>query len=401
MDTSVTVTEAFSSNGITGSRVLREIRLAGRISRVDIARNLGLNKSTVTKIVTDFMDLGLIQVVAEGSVGPKGGRKPKFLTLDPDFGCVLGVEIRTDTWIAVAVDLQGRIVEVERHTLELGDRRVVEIFLDIVGTMRHFLSEKGYRVLGVGLGLAGIVNHIDGAILQSNPLRIDEPVPVYEEASARLGLPVFMDNDANCGCWAELARAGGRRASNSLFVLGEFRLPNTRDFDYQSVSVGLGFVLGGSVHHGLDYSAGEFRSILWQPGNTTQFSVSDTEVDRVRSDPELHERMFKELCDHIAFLVNSLNLNQVVFSDSFEFSEDYVKQICSDAIAANWSYSGPVRCSVEISDLGEQTVAYGAAGMFLEHLFDVPDVDSSYDRRPRGVRLLGEIQHAGVFKQSP
>ncbi len=382
------------AGGITGSRVLREIRLAGRISRVDIARNLNLNKSTVTKIVADLLETGIITVVAEGDVGPQGGRKPKYLTLDAAFGCVLGVEIRTDSWVAVAVDLHGRIIDTRSEPLALGSARIVDAFLEIVDNLRTELNGNGHRVLGVGLGLAGIVNHIDGILLRSNPLRVHEPLQVYDEASQRLGLPVFMDNDANCGCWAELAFPEIGRHDNSVFVLGEFRLANTRDFDYQSVSVGLGFVLGGNVHHGRDFSAGEFRSILWRPGNTTQFSVSDTEASPVRDNPELHQRMFRELCAHIAFLVNTLNLDHVLFGDSFDFPREFVTRVCTEAINENWSYSNPVGCDVGVSSLGEHTVAYGAAGMFLEHLFSIPDVDASRRGRQSGIHLLVDIQHA-------
>ncbi len=385
-----------ATSGITSSRVLRKIRMAQRISRVDISRALNLNKSTVTKVVADFMDVGIVKVAAEGHAGPQGGRKPKYLTLDPAFGCVIGVEIRTDSWISVAVDLNGRIIDTLSEALAPGDlapggSRVVDLFLEIASTMREQLRRQGQRVLGAGLGIAGIIDHTNGIILQSNPLTIHEPVRVYEEASSRLGLPVLVDNDANCGCWAQLAYPETERHENSVFVLGEFRRPDTSDSDYRSISVGLGFVLGGKVHHGRDYSAGEFRSILWRPGNTTQFSVSDTESSRVREDPRLHERMYRELCDHIAFLVNTLNLDHVVFSDTFGFSSEYVIKVCREAIEENWSYSNQARCDIGISPLGERAVACGSAGMFLEHLFSVPDVSDPRTRMRTGVHLLADI----------
>ncbi|MFP4643092.1 MAG: ROK family transcriptional regulator [Spirochaetales bacterium] len=379
--------------GITDSRVLREIRLNGRISRVDIARNLNLNKSTVTKIVADLMERGVIKVVAEGDAGPQGGRKPKYLTLDSSFGCILGVEIRTDSWSAVAVDLHGRVLQSRDEPLTLDDTPILDVVVMVVESMRERVRACGHRLIGVGLGLAGIIDHIDGIINQSYPLRVVDPIPVYEEASRRLGLPMFMDNDANCGCWAELAFPEIERYENFVFVLGEVRLPKAGDFDDKSVSVGLGIVVGGSVHHGHDFSAGEFRSILWRPGSRTQFSITDIDASHIRDTPELQERMFRELSAHIAFLVNTLNLDHVVFGDTLGFTSEYVKRVCREAIRENWSYSTPVDCDIRISSLGERAVAYGAAGMFLEHLFAIPD--ASGFRQPRaGVHLLSEIQRA-------
>ncbi len=376
---------------LNGSRVLRTIWLHERISRVEIARKLGLNKSTITKIVHDLLESGIVKVVAEGDSSPQGGRKPKYLTVDSEFGCILGIEIQTDFWYAVALDLSGEILHSERAHISLRDRSVVDVFFEVVGLMRKRMAEEGRRVIGAGLGVSGIVNLREGIIYQSNPLTITEPVCVYDEAAKRLDIPIMVENDANCGCWGELASRYSGRPNNFVFVLGEFRLPNARDFDFESVAVGLGLVLGGKVHHGRDHSAGEFKSVLWEYGNTTQFSVTDDEFHMVRTDPELHERMFRELAAHVAFLVNTLNLGHVVLGGTFDFSEEYVRHVLKEEIQRNWSYRNEVDCEIRISPLGEKVIAYGAAGLFLEHLFALPNVTDDVGGRLLGTGLLESI----------
>ncbi len=376
---------------LNGSRVLRTIWLHERISRVEIARTLGLNKSTITKIVHDLLESGIVKVVAEGNASPLGGRKPKYLTVDPEFGCILGIEIQTDFWYAVVVDLSGEILHSERANISLRDRSVLDVFFEVVDRLRRRMTDEGRRVIGAGLGVSGIVSLREGVIYQSNPLTITEPLPVYEEAAKRLDIPIMIENDANCGCWGELASRYSGRPDNFIFVLGEFRLPNPRDFDYKSIAVGLGLVLGGKVHHGRDHSAGEFRSVLWEYGNTTQFSVTDDHFHMVRTDPELHERMLRELSAHVAFLVNTLNLGHVVFGGTFEFPEEYVRRVLKEEIRRNWSYQNEVDCEIRISPLGETAIAYGAAGLFIEHLFALPNVTDEVDGRLLGTGMLKSI----------
>ncbi len=378
---------------INASRVLQTIWLRGEISRVDIARTLGLNKSTITKIVGDLLDAGIICTVAEGEAGPTGGRRPQYLTISKDYGCIVGLEIQTEHYTAVAIDLHGEVVYKRTEEIDITAQPLSELALSAVENTRSELTRRGHTVLGVGLGLSGIINPHDGVIYKSNPLSVTEPVRIYEEMAGRLPLPVMVENDANCCCWGELAFRHSDRPSNFLFVLGEVRFPTALGSDFRSISIGLGVVIGGRVHRGDDYSAGEFKSILWSPGNTTQFSIADEEFAAAGDRCALTQRMLCELGGHVAFLVNSLNLSAVVVGGSIEqFREDLVS-IFEDEIQRNWSYDDPVQCRIRFSSLGEDSVAYGAAGMFLEHLFSLPGVDGS-DASPRGMEMLQRVRRA-------
>ena len=77
------------------SRVLRLIWQLKGISRIEIAQQLGIDKSTVTKIVSSLEEIGIIRAFAQGNAGPQGGRKPIHLEIVPDFGMAVGFEINT------------------------------------------------------------------------------------------------------------------------------------------------------------------------------------------------------------------------------------------------------------------------------------------------------------------
>ena len=97
-------------NEINIMRVLMNIRFNEGISRADLARELGLVKSTVTKIVTLLLERNIVRVAAEGKSENAMGRKPLNLVINGDFGYILGLEIQTEFFAAAAVNLRGEVL---------------------------------------------------------------------------------------------------------------------------------------------------------------------------------------------------------------------------------------------------------------------------------------------------
>ncbi|HPX27207.1 MAG TPA: winged helix-turn-helix transcriptional regulator, partial [Treponemataceae bacterium] len=96
-----------SPSDINVSRILRLIWQKKGISRVEIASELGIDKSTVTKIVSSLDELGLISQLSQGDTGPLGGRKPIFLQISPSFACIGGVEINPGRYVCCILNMHG------------------------------------------------------------------------------------------------------------------------------------------------------------------------------------------------------------------------------------------------------------------------------------------------------
>jgi predicted NBD/HSP70 family sugar kinase len=92
------------------------------------------------------------------------------------------------------------------------------------------------RVLGLGLGLPGLVDHAAGA-LRWSPLVSERDAPLAAPLSARLGLPVAVDNDANLLTLAELWFGRGRDTSDFAVVTIEH-------------GVGMGLVVDHALYRG-------------------------------------------------------------------------------------------------------------------------------------------------------
>jgi predicted NBD/HSP70 family sugar kinase len=367
-------------NEINTSRVLQKLWFSKGISRVEIARELGLGKSTVTNIVSALVRRNLVKRVTGGKSGPSGGRRPSHLMINDGYGYILGLEIQTERFTAVAVDVQGEVIFSRSEEIAV-NRDIVSTFFDVLRALAPRMKSMELPLIGIGVGVAGIIDPHRGIILKSNPLDLHQPLDFYRGIASRQKVPTLIENDAKCCCWGELAFKKTERHSNFMFVLGEFRKGRARRSSYWGIAVGFGFVINGKVHYGEEFSAGEFQSILWEESNQGQFSVSDEASRAVRRDRKVLQKILKELCGHIAFLVNSLNLSCVVIGGEIGAYREELTTTLRQEIRRNWSYDNEVECAIEFATLGDRAVAYGAAGMFLERFFSIPEVVENAEQR--------------------
>jgi predicted NBD/HSP70 family sugar kinase len=379
-------------NEVNTMRVLQQIWLSEGTSRVALARELGLVKSTVSRIAGMLLEQGIVRETSEKQARTGVGRKPVLLEINERYGTIIGLEIQPDFYNAVAINLRGEVLHTWSGAIALSGKDLVTAFLEIMESLTPWVDGSGSPLLGVGVAVAGIVDQHRGIIVQSNPLNVTEPVHFIRDVKDRMEVPVILENDANCCCWGELASRKTSRHNNFLFVLGEFRTGETESNLYWGIAIGLGIVLNGSVYHGASYSAGEFQSILWKQGNDGQFSLSNEEARRIKDDESLMTSALEELSSHVAFLVNTLNLTGVVFGGEITEYKEKLVPILESEIRKNWSYPNRVECSIDFSAFDKQAVAYGAAGMFLESVFTIPELFSRSGATARSrVSVIGEF----------
>ena len=369
-----------STRFINSSRVLRDIWIHKETSRIQIARNLGLDKSTISSIISELLRIGIVNETTVGEAGPQGGRKPVLLTLNRSYGCVVGIEVRPESYTAVAVDLEGSVIYSKFELVQVSAANFREVVLEVANRVRGELTRTGVPLLGMGVGVAGVVDPQHGVIRYSIPLQMTESFDFQSSIADRCDLPIFVENDANACAWGELAFHRGKRLRNFLFVLVEFRDLHDRGRIHERTGVGMGIVIGGRVHYGRDFSAGEFRSVFRSPENKGQFSLSEEDAFRLEEDPAVLARFFRELSRNIAMLVNTFNLDHVFLGGDIERYEGEIQPVLAGEIQSNWPYPGGVHCTIRFSSLGEKAVAYGAAGMVLHRLFADLDIAESIGR---------------------
>jgi N-acetylglucosamine repressor len=231
--------------GINKQIVLNYVRERSPISRAEIARETELQRSTVSAIVDELQNAGLIEEIGIGD--STGGRKPTLLKLRTGNPVAIGVDITPRQTTVALADLAGKVLEKKEFpTSPDSDFMSQQIVQRVLG----FAQKYPQAELEVGISVPGIADQTSGTTLYV-PYFQWHDWNICQEITNKTGLPVTIDNDANAIALAELwfGRAKIRRVSNFITVLvGE--------------GVGTGIIFEGQVYRGERGAAGEFGHMI-------------------------------------------------------------------------------------------------------------------------------------------
>mgnify|MGYP001004912252 CR=1 FL=1 len=235
---------------INRSILLNVIKTKGEVSRVALAHMTGLSAATVTTITGQLIQEGLVFEKATGD--STGGRPPIMLALNPRGGFVIGIKLMEGMAIGAITDLNASILA--KDAIELPDTQVntsVETLVSLVNRLVQQGGIKKKQLMGVGIGLAGVVDFAQG-IVKQNPIFGWKNVNLREHLEARMRVPIYIDNDVNTLTLGEKWLEPGKPEDNFLVItLGR--------------GIGMGIVINGQIYRGKGGGAGEFGHIMVDP----------------------------------------------------------------------------------------------------------------------------------------
>jgi predicted NBD/HSP70 family sugar kinase len=238
------------------SVVLRLVVERGPRSRATIATDAGLNKSTVSSLVSELMDFGLL---VERGAEHRGtaGRPGLVVDVARDGVVALGLEVNVDYVGVQATDLAGGSRYKAMEAADNRERSVEDVFDRLGGLARSALEavrSQGLRPIGATVALPGLVDIERGSLLVAPNLHWRD-VAVVEMLHQRIGdssLPIGLDNEANLAALAELWEGAATGVSDFMYCSGE-------------IGVGGGLVLGGELFRGYRGFGGEFGHTTVEP----------------------------------------------------------------------------------------------------------------------------------------
>src|SRR5260221_1418180 len=202
---------------INRNLVLNVIHSSGPLSRTDIARQSGLGNATVSEITGELVTSGLVEEVGEGE--STGGRRPPFFRLNPEAGDVVGVKVMERSLTCAVTDLNANVIA--HHLTPLGnDHRLTVIQNVLIKAIESAvdIAKIGYkRVIGIGIGLAGLIDPQQGLIRYS-PFFEWRNVNFAEALEVHFDLPVYLENDVNTLTIAEQWFGHGRDVDHFAVV---------------------------------------------------------------------------------------------------------------------------------------------------------------------------------------
>jgi N-acetylglucosamine repressor len=228
--------------------VLNLVKSAGPISRKEIADRSGLSPATVTNLTAELIGEDLIREMGAGKAAR--GRPPVLLRLNTRAGFVAGVKIMRTALAVVVTDLDAEVIHHATAPLpDVGPHGTFapdDVLAAVAALIKTAVAASGVRdteVLGVGLGLAGLIDGKAG-VCRYSPVFGWRDVDLISPLHDALGFDVFVENDVNALTIAEQWFGHGHDRSHfAVVTIG--------------AGVGLGIVANGQFYRGRGGSAGE------------------------------------------------------------------------------------------------------------------------------------------------
>lgn len=380
------------------SLILRLLNSVGQVSRAELSRITGLTKTSITNIISELMEKGIIYET--GIMESSSGRKPILLNLSKNALYALGLYISRDFAYCNVVNLKGEIIRENKHIFDFTENE--QTFLStIFKTVSDVLCDSGIhtsKILGIGVASIGPLDVKNGIILDPPNFRGLRSIPIIKALSDRFDMEAFLDNDMNASAIAEKLFGRGKNISNFVYV----GVTN---------GIGAGIILDGNIFRGCNGFAGEIghttvdirgdRCACGNLGCLEIYASIPSIVSQVRSSVSLGaESSFKaeedvtwngivsaaskgdQLClkaiDRLVYylsagLVNTVNSfdPEVIFlGHEIALAGELVTKPLNEMINQNFLFRNSKHVNVELSAFKDYAPCIGAPSIVLSKFFN-------------------------------
>ncbi|WP_433430196.1 ROK family protein [Nonomuraea sp. CA-141351] len=383
--------------------VLRHVSEHGPCSRSAVAVQTGLNKTTVTSLVSELQARGLLKETGPQHAGSVG-RPSLALLLDGSRVGALGVEVNVDYIAAFATDLAGRVLIDRRFGFDAmgsSPERSLDELTRVIERALADLDRLGVAPAGITIAVPGLVDST-GIVVVAPNLGWHGVAVTQRLARADIppNVPIAVDNDANLAALAEYTSGVAAGTSDLVYLTGE-------------VGIGGGVISGGRPLGGADGFAGEVGHVMVDPSGEqcgcgrvgcwetkvglaalVRMATPDHAYGRSRQlvrDPE--ERLAEIEQRHAegdprvdaavtevgrwlgrgsALLVNLFNPRVIVLGGYFARLADRLIPVAHAELRRIGMAAPAERCRFVASDLGFGAASRGAAGVVVERVLADP-----------------------------
>lgn len=179
------------------------IHKKGVISMVDFINEFKVPQTTMSRMVSELEDKGLIQICGYGE--SSGGRPPLLYEVVPTAGYLVGIEIARSHVNITLQNIKFELIDQEYFTLT--NEHTPEITINTVVDLIHILLDEHSidLLVGIGVGAVGPLDREKGIILSPDefPSKGWENVPIVSELQSAFPVPIILNNGANTAALAE------------------------------------------------------------------------------------------------------------------------------------------------------------------------------------------------------
>lgn len=375
--------------------IVQQLYFAGPVTRLELSQSCGLSPATITNIVSELLLEGV--VIESGMEESQGGRPRTILSINPEYGFLIGIDLGETHIQLVLLDLSFR----PRDSLyqPLTAKTIETVVEQIVAGVQSLLKRTALSsdtVIGVGIGVPGVVRHSEQVMVSAAGWGWQD-VPLVALLKQQLDMPIYVDNGAKAMAQAEMWFGAGRGDEDlAVLLIG--------------TGVGAGVITRGQLYRGNTNSAGEWGHTVIElngrpcrcgsRGCLEAYVGAPHIIERLRGvAPQSHllqeedqvlvipsiikasrghntaaawvmDETIQYLSAGIANLVNMFNPQVVVIGGwvGLQLGTHFLPQI--QRITGRYALRQPFNdTTITLSQLGKDAIAMGAASLVLEGFF--------------------------------
>ena len=380
--------------------VLRMILMGLQTNRSDISKELGLTKTTLTNIVSELIECGIIEEKTAPEPVPcsRRGRKSVRLALSDKAPLICGITLLREKITLILADMQGNIHTYEERTYT-ATLRLDEMKAYIAEMYAAATDGLSRRILATGVASVGPVDSDRGLVLK--PKRFyeeDEEFAVCDFVENLTGTKVFFSHDITAAVSAETLYGCAGQDSNFIYVsiikgLGVGLFLNSRPFsgiagqngelghisiDYRGELCECG--RRGCVEKYIDIAAVKRRAHQYADvfPNHLIFNKADADIFDIihlaDENDDLSLLLLKDYCTYLATALSALTLslgvNKIYISNSPDCIDGIFERILEREINDRSYVSEYQQVCVRGSGLGLQAFVYGSVAIVVERIFN-------------------------------
>jgi glucokinase-like ROK family protein len=386
------------------SVAINALRHRAPLSRAELAACTGLNRSTISSIITELLTNGLVQETTYQS--DRVGRPGLLLELNPAGGFAIGIELGVDFFSLVVTDFVANVLWRQRMRSDPASSQEAILEQAFEMTEIGMLEGKGrgLRPLGIGLGAPGLVDQLQGE-LKIAPNLGWKNTPLRQLWAQRFGLPVFVENDAKASALGEYYFGVARGRDNFIYLNA-------------GVGLGAGIMIDGKLFRGSHGYASEvghiiidpngeqcgcgkrgcwetlvgpravirrFRQTLRQGVPSTVLHLAENDLDNITFENVANAALqgdaaalaaMQEVGGNLGFgianLVNIFNPEMIVLGGELAYASEILLPVIEKVVAANALSVTYADLKIAVSAFGPDGCVLGAASLVLDDIMREP-----------------------------
>ncbi|MCJ7520453.1 MAG: ROK family transcriptional regulator [Anaerolineaceae bacterium] len=373
------------------------------LSRANLSTITGLNRSTISSIISDLIDEGWVKETNYQS--DKVGRPGLLLEINPGGGFAVGVEIGVDFILVVIIDFSAKVIwrkRIETDPNE-GQIEIQEKAFKLTTEAIEIGKKECTRPLGIGIAIPGLVDVHDG-VLKYAPNLHWKDVPLRLIWTQQFHLPVFIENDANAAALGEFYYGAAQGIDNFVYIAAGFGLGSGIIIDGKLLRGNKGYA--AEVGHTTIDPEGEIcscgkrgcyetligpravikrvKKLISEEGSkSTILHISDdgsdgfgydAVVDAARKNDKVALEALEEVGCNLGIvvsnLVNIFDPKMVILGGALNYAKDYIQPVVIEVVKANALQLCQEDLVITSSQLDQDSSVMGAAGLILENIWN-------------------------------